>query len=86
MAQMPLPSMGEEVMFGSPTKAQASNQVEGNGLADLLDNSDDGVIVTGVEQSFDFNPPEAVSSHAAATGFEDEFTDTVVIKEEQKQV
>ena len=44
----------------------------------LDDDSLDGGIVNGAEESFDFNPPAAVNSHAAATGFEGEFTDTVV--------
>ena len=48
----------------------------------LLDgDSSDGGIVNGAEESFDFNPPEAVSAHAAATGFDGEFTDTVVLEQ-----
>ena len=48
----------------------------------LLDgDSSDGGIVNGAEESFDFNPPEAISSHAAATGFDGEFTDTVVLEQ-----
>ena len=52
----------------------------GGGLEMLLDDDSlDGGIVNGAEESFDFNPPEAVSAHAAATGFDGEFTDTVVL-------
>ena len=40
------------------------------------DDSLDGGIVQGAEESFDFDPPP--SAHAAATGFDAEFTETVV--------
>ena len=51
-----------------------------NNMEMLLDDDSlsGGGIVNGAEESFDFNPPEAVSAHAAATGFDAEFTDTVV--------
>ena len=46
----------------------------------MLDgNSFDGGIVMGAEQSFDFNPPEAMSAQMAATGFDSEFTESMVI-------
>ena len=50
----------------------------GGNLEALLDDSmGDGGIVQGAEESFDFNPPEAMSAHAAATGFDAEFTETI---------
>ena len=61
-----------------------SESKERNLEALLSDDSMDGGIVQGAEESFDFNPPEAMSAHAAATGFDAEFTDTVV-HEEKKQ-
>lgn len=42
-----------------------------------------------MEESFEFDPGQAMSSHGAATGFDAEFTETVVIeetKEEQTKV
>ena len=66
--------------MGSPVKAVAA--AKNDNLEDLLDNDSlDGGMVNGVEQSFDFNPPEAVvNSRAAATGFDAEFTETVVLE------
>ena len=58
---------------------QSEEKPKSSGLEDLLDNSMEGVIVTGEEESFDFDPPTAMSAHAAATGFDAEFTETVVI-------
>ena len=43
----------------------------------LLDASGDGFVK--VDDSIDFNPPP-ISSHEAATGFEGEFTETVIIE------
>ena len=64
---------GDEVIMGLPAAK------DGGKLENMLDNfSDDGGIVQGAEESFDFNPPEAVSAHAAATGFDAEFTESVV--------
>ena len=61
-------------------------KTEEQNLEDLLENSDDGgVVIQGTEQSFDFNPPDAMSSQAAATGFDSEFTETVVMEEESKE-
>jgi len=56
-----------------------------NNLEDLIEASFEGAgdIIEG-DDSFDFNPPESVSAHAAATGFDSDFTETVVI-EEKKQ-
>ena len=48
---------------------------------DLLDASMDGDIIEGTEKSFDFDPPGAMSSQAAATNFDEDFTETVVMEE-----
>ena len=55
------------------------------GLEDLLDNSLDGGIIEGAEENMDFNPMEDdINAHAAATGFDKDFTETVVIKDSIK--
>ena len=53
----------------------------GGGFDGLLDDSviriDDGV-----EEGMDFNPPgDGINAHAAATGFEKDFTETVVLRD-----
>ena len=64
--------------MGPPAEKKGNG---GGGLEMMLDeDSFEGGIVNGAEESFDFNPPEAVSAHAAATGFDAEFTDTVVFE------
>jgi len=44
-----------------------------------LDDSGDEIVK--VDDSLDFNPPP-ISSHEAATGFEAEFTETVIIEDD----
>ena len=48
-----------------------------------MDDSDDGII-RAEEDAIEFNPPE-ISSQKAATGFEGEFTETVIIKESSEK-
>ena len=73
---------GQEVQMGPPTESKPSH------LEALLDDdSMDGGIVQGAEESFDFDPPKA---DAAATGFDAEFNESVVVTanknvEEKKQ-
>lgn len=38
-----------------------------------------------MEESFEFDPGQAMSSHGAATGFDAEFTETVVIEETKEE-
>ena len=52
-------------------------------MEDLLDASGDGIV--HVDDSLDFNPPP-ISSHEAATGFEGEFTETVIIEDTESNV
>ena len=66
-----------------PYSLAVKNKKEAD-LEDLLDDSMDGNFIEGVEQSFDFNPPEVMSAHAAATGFDMDFTETVVMEEHKK--
>ena len=76
-------SVPQEVLMGSPVKA--AGKAGGNLEALLDDDSGDGGIVVGVEQSFDFNPPEAVhNAVGASTGFEDEFTKSLMLEGESK--
>ena len=64
----------------SPAITDNPTQNQGHNLEDLLDDSAfGGGIVEGAEESFDFDPPQAMTSHQAATGFDAEFTETVVI-------
>ena len=50
-------------------------------LEELLDDSVMR-IVDGDEEGMDFNPPgQAMNAHAAATGFEQDFTETVVLRD-----
>ena len=44
---------------------------------DLLEASMDGGMIEGMEQSFDFNPPEAVHSQGAPHDFEADFANTL---------
>ena len=64
----------------SPSVTNNARPNQEHTLEDLLDESAfGGGIVQGAEESFDFDPPQAMTSHQAATGFDAEFTDSVVI-------
>ena len=65
----------EVVMMTAP-------QESASGFEGLLDDDslDGGVVNGAAEESFDFNPPEAMSTQMAATGFDAEFTETVDMK------
>ena len=70
----PQPSTNLEM---SPPQSAKRNS---NNLEDLLQDSDgEGVVMQGAEDSFEFNPSGAMTSQAAATGFDGEFTETIVI-------
>ena len=80
-------SAPQEVLMGSPVKGAAAGKAGGAGNFEaLLDNdSGDGGIVVGVEESFDFNPPEAVhNAVGVAPGFEDEFTKSLLLEGDSK--
>ena len=79
---------GQEVQMGPPTELQSKTKTKNkpagsannhNFEALLDDDSLEGGIVQGAEESFDFNPPVAVSAHAAATGFDAEFNESIVV-------
>ena len=64
----------------SPSVTNNAKSNQEHNLEDMLDDSAFGEgIVEGAEESFDFDPPQAMTSHQAATGFDAEFTETVVI-------
>ena len=63
---------------------QSSASKEGKDLEDLLQDDSDGEGVV-MEESFEFDPGQAMSSHGAATGFDVEFTETVVIEEAKEE-
>lgn len=56
---------------GNQNNNSNSDNDDDNNLLDLLgDSNDDGGVVNGAEESFDFNPPDAV---VATKGFDAEF-------------
>ena len=50
---------------------------QNNDFEDLLEASIDVGIVDGMEQSFDFNPPDAVHAGGAPRDFEADFANTL---------